>query len=74
MYATLIRASRTWTRVVISDSELKPLELLREYLNRLHAERAAPTARSAFLEDQCLGFRIRQSHLGGLPRHDDGAT
>lgn len=42
MYASLIRASDTWRRVVISEFELKQLEQLREYLERRHAERVAP--------------------------------
>jgi putative transposase len=47
MYAALIRASETWKRVVISEFELRQLEQLREHLNRLHAERTAPVAKSA---------------------------
>jgi putative transposase len=47
MYAALIRASQTWKRVVISEFELRQLEQLREHLNRLHAERTAPVAKSA---------------------------
>jgi len=47
MYGALIRASQTWKRVVISEFELRQLEQLREHLNRLHAERTAPVAKSA---------------------------
>ena len=39
MYASLIRASDTWRRVVISEFESRQLEQLREYLNRRHALR-----------------------------------
>ena len=47
MYASLIRASETWRRVVISEFELKQLEQLREHLNRRHAERTAPAVKRA---------------------------
>jgi hypothetical protein len=46
MYTALIRASETWRRVVISEFELKQLEQLREHLNRRHAERTAPAAKT----------------------------
>jgi putative transposase len=47
MYASLIRASETWKRLVISEFELRQLESLREHLNRVHAERTAPVKLSA---------------------------
>jgi transposase-like protein len=47
MYAALVRAAETWKRVVISESELKHLQSLREHLNRVHAERTAPAKPSA---------------------------
>jgi hypothetical protein len=46
MYAALIRASATWKRIVISGFELKQLKSLRQHLNRVHAERTAPVAKS----------------------------
>jgi hypothetical protein len=33
MYASLIRASETWKRIVITDFELRQLQQLREHLN-----------------------------------------
>ena len=47
MYASLIRASETWRRVVISEFELKQLVQLREHLNERHAERTAPAVKNA---------------------------
>jgi transposase-like protein len=47
MYASLIRASDTWRRVVISEFELRQLEQLREHLDRRHAERVAPIVKNA---------------------------
>jgi len=47
MYASLIRASETWRRVVISEFELKQLEQLREHLSGRHAERVAPIVKNA---------------------------
>jgi site-specific recombinase XerD len=47
MYASLIRASETWRRVVISEFELKQLDQLREDLGRRHAERVAPIMKTA---------------------------
>ena len=47
MYAALIRASETWRRVVISEFEVKQLAQLREHLDRRHAERVAPIAKTA---------------------------
>jgi putative transposase len=47
MYASLIRASETWRRVVISEFELKQLVQLREHLSRTHIERTAPVVKSA---------------------------
>jgi hypothetical protein len=47
MYAALFRASATWKRIVISGFELKQLESLRLHLNRVHAKRTAPVAKSA---------------------------
>lgn len=47
MYASLIRASETWRRVVISEFELKQLVQLREHLNERHAERTAPVVKNA---------------------------
>ncbi len=45
MYAALIRASKSWKRVAISEFELPQLEQLREHLNRLHAARVRPSRR-----------------------------
>jgi putative transposase len=47
MYAALILASETWRHVVISEFELKQLGQLREFLNKRHAERTPPVAKSA---------------------------
>ena len=47
MYASLIRASETWKRVVITEFELRQLEQLREHLNERHVERTAPAVKSA---------------------------
>lgn len=47
MYASLIRASETWRRVVISEFELKQLVQLREHLNQRHVERTAPVVKHA---------------------------
>jgi transposase-like protein len=48
MYASLIRASDTWKRIVITDFELRQLQQLREHLNERHVERtASPAVQSA---------------------------
>ena len=47
MYASLIRASETWKRIVITEFELRQLEQLREHLNGRHVERTAPVVKSA---------------------------
>lgn len=47
MYASLIRASETWKRIVITEFELRQLEQLREHLNERHAERTAPVVKNA---------------------------
>lgn len=47
MYASLIRASETWKRIVITEFEIRQLEQLREHLNERHVERTAPVVKSA---------------------------
>lgn len=45
MYAALIRAAETWRGLRMSEFEQRQLKLIREELERAHAERAAPVAR-----------------------------
>jgi len=47
MYAALLRASRTWRRIVISEFELKQIEELRSELEREFKERTGSVVQSA---------------------------
>lgn len=47
MYATLIRASQSWRRIVISDFELRQIEELRAELEQEYQERTASAVKPA---------------------------
>jgi len=47
MYAALLRASKTWQRVVISEFELRQIEDLRNELDEEFKQRATSTVTTA---------------------------
>ncbi len=60
MYAAVIRAAQHWRGIMVGEFEQRQLRVIRDELNRAHAERVAPAGR-------------RETRMGQW-RHDRGSS